>query len=200
VNESLPELVPFNQRVHQVITDALPGPSPGAYDITVAATGFKRLEERNTDLNAQDHLALGSLALELGTATESVQVSAEAFLLQADSVERSQAVVGKQIENIEVNGRNPLHMAKLVPGVVSTANFSVGGVNGLANIFVNGNRGASNQLTINGIGDIDTGSNGSQNVTVSIDSMAEFKVLTGQYQARVRPECRRPDSSIPSYD
>jgi hypothetical protein len=48
---------------------------------------------------------------------------------------------------------------------------------------VNGNRGTSNQLTINGIGDIDTGSNGSQNVTVSIDSMAEFKVLTGQYQA-----------------
>ena len=38
-------------------------------------------------------------------------------------------------------------------------------------------------MTINGIGDIDTGANGSQNVTVSIDSMAEFKVLTGQYQA-----------------
>ncbi len=74
-------------------------------------------------------------------------------------------------------------MAKLVPGVVSTANFSAGGVNGIANLFVNGNRGTSNQLTINGIGDIDTGSNGSRNVTVSIDSMVEFEVLTGQYQA-----------------
>jgi hypothetical protein len=161
----------------------LAGLSPGAYDITVEAPGFKKLEDRNIELNAQDHLAMGTLSLELGTATESVQVSGEASLLQTSSVERSQAIVGKQIENIEVNGRNPLDMAKLVPGVVSTANFSVGGVNGLANIFVNGNRGTSNQLTINGIGDIDTGSNGSQNVTVSIDSMAEFKVLTGQYQA-----------------
>jgi hypothetical protein len=162
---------------------SLAGLSPGAYDITVEAPGFKKLEDRNIQLNAQDHLAVGTLSLELGTATESVQVSAEASLLQTDSVERSQAIVGKQIENIEVNGRNPLDMAKLVPGVVSTANFSVGGVGGLANIFVNGNRGTSNQLTINGIGDIDTGANGSQNVTVSIDSMAEFKVLTGQYQA-----------------
>ncbi len=117
--------------------------------------------------------------------TDSVQVSAEGSPLQTESVERSQAIVGKQIENIEieVNGRNPLDMAKLVPGVVSTANFSVGGVNGIANLFVNCNRGTSNQLTINGIGNIDTGSNGSQNVTVSIDSTAEFKVLTGQYQA-----------------
>jgi hypothetical protein len=92
----------------------------------VEAPGFKKLEDRNIELNAQDHLAIGTLSLELGTATESVQVSAEASLLQTNSVERSQAIVGKQIENIEVNGRNPLDMAKLVPGVVSTANFSVG--------------------------------------------------------------------------
>ena len=71
------------------------------------------------------------------------------------------------MENIEVNGRNPLDMAKLIPGVVSTANVSVGGVGGLSGLQVNGNRGTENQLTINGIGDIDTGANGSQNVTVS---------------------------------
>jgi outer membrane receptor protein involved in Fe transport len=159
------------------------GLSPGTYTITVEASGFKKLEDRDVALNAQDHLALGNLGLQIGAVSESVQVSGEAALLQTDSVERSQAVIGKQMENIEVDGRNPLDMAKLVPGVVSTANFSVGGVGGLANVFVNGNRGTGNQLTINGIGDIDTGANGSQNVTVSIDSMAEFKVLTGQYQA-----------------
>jgi hypothetical protein len=162
---------------------SLAGLLPGNYTVTVEAPGFKKLEDANIALNAQDHLALGSLSLQIGAITESVQVSGEAALLQTDSVERSQAIVGKQIQNIEVNGRNPLDMAKLIPGVVSTANFSVGGVGGLANVFVNGNRGTSNQLTINGIGDVDTGANNSQNVTVSIDSMAEFKVLTGQYQA-----------------
>ena len=48
---------------------------------------------------------------------------------------------------------------------------------------MNGNRGSANMLTINGIGNMDTGSNGSQNVTVSIDSTEEFHILTGMYQA-----------------
>src|SRR5580700_709516 len=161
----------------------LAGLLPGNYTVEAAATGFKKLERINIPLDAQDKLALGDLSLEVGAVTESVEVSATAVLLQTESVERSEAIVGKQIENIEVNGRNPLDMAKLIPGIVSTANVAVGGSGGLSGVYVNGNRGTMNQLTINGIGDIDTGADGSQNVTVSIDSMAEFKVLTGQYQA-----------------
>jgi hypothetical protein len=162
---------------------SLAGLQPGNYTVSVEATGFKKLNRINIPLDAQDKLALGNLTLEVGAVTESVEVSATQSLLQTESVERSEAIVGKQIENIEVNGRNPLDMAKLIPGIVSTANVSVGGSGGLSGVYVNGNRGTMNQLTINGIGDIDTGADGSQNVTVSIDSMAEFKVLTGQYQA-----------------
>jgi Carboxypeptidase regulatory-like domain/TonB-dependent Receptor Plug Domain len=162
---------------------SLAGLLPGNYNLTVEARGFKKLSRANIPLDAQDKLALGNIPLEIGAVTESIQVEASAVLLQTESVERSEAIVGKQIQNIEVNGRNPLDMAKLVPGIVSTANVSVGGVGGLSSVYVNGNRGTMNQLTINGIGDIDTGADGSQNVTVSIDSIAEFKVLTGQYQA-----------------
>jgi hypothetical protein len=156
---------------------------PGNYTVEVVVTGFKKLERLNIPLDAQDKLALGDLVLQVGAVTESVEISASQVLLQTESVERGEAIVGKQMDNIEVNGRNPLDMAKLIPGVMSTANVSVGGSGGLSSVYVNGNRGTMNQLTINGIGDIDTGADGSQNVTVSIDSMAEFKVLTGQYQA-----------------
>jgi hypothetical protein len=161
----------------------LAGLQPGSYTVSVVVTGFKKLEQINIPLDAQDKLALGDLTLQVGSVTESIEISAQQVLLQTDSVERGQAIVGKQMDNIEVNGRNPLDMAKLIPGVMSTANVSVGGSGGLSSVYVNGNRGTMNQLTINGIGDIDTGADGSQNVTVSIDSMAEFKVLTGQYQA-----------------
>jgi hypothetical protein len=161
----------------------LAGLLPGNYTVEVAATGFKKLERINVPLDAQDKLALGDLTLEVGAVTESVEVSATQAMLQTESVERSEAIVGKQIDNIEVNGRNPLDMAKLIPGVFSVANVAVGGSGGLSSVYVNGNRGTMNQLTINGIGDIDTGADGSQNVTVSTDSIAEFKVLTGQYQA-----------------
>ena len=160
-----------------------PGLQPGSYNIAVEAPGFRRLERANVPLDANDKLALGTLSLQVGTLTEAVEVLGEAALLQTESVERSATIVGKQIENIEVNGRNPLDLAKLVPGVVSTANFSVGGVGGLSGLQVNGSRGTENQLTINGIGDVDTGSNGGQNVTVSLDSVSEFKILTGTYQA-----------------
>ena len=181
--------VEANKRVNSVTktTDSgeftLAGLLPGNYTVEVLATGFKKLERVNIPLNAQDKLALGDLSMTVGAVTESVEVSATAVLLQTESVERSEAIVGKQIDNIEVNGRNPLDMAKLIPGVFSVANVSVGGSGGLSSVYVNGNRGTMNQLTINGIGDIDTGADGSQNVTVSTDSIAEFKVLTGQYQA-----------------
>jgi len=161
----------------------LAGLQPGTYNLRAEARGFKRLDRSNIALDANDKLALGPLPLEVGAVTEVVEVNAEVALLQTESVDRSATIVGKQMENIEVNGRNPLDLAKLVPGVVSTANFSVGGVGGLSGLQVNGNRGTENQLTINGIGDIDTGANGSQNVTISLDSMAEFKILTGTYQA-----------------
>ncbi|MDQ1468724.1 MAG: hypothetical protein QOJ99_204 [Bryobacterales bacterium] len=156
---------------------------PGIYTVSVEAAGFKKLDRRNTAVDANTKLSLGDIALQVGAVTESIEVSASAAALQTESVERSASITGKQVENIQVNGRNPLDMAKLIPGVVSTANVSAGGVGGLSGLQVNGNRGTSNQLTINGISDVDTGSNGGQNVTVSQDSMAEFKILTGTYQA-----------------
>ena len=156
---------------------------PGNYSVSVEAPGFKKLTRPGIALHASDKLALGSLNLEVGAVTETVEVSAQAALLQSESVERSATITGKQIENIEVNGRNPLEMTRLIPGVVNNTNFQVGGTGGLGNIQVNGNRGSSNMLTINGINNMDTGNNGSQNVTVSLDSTQEFKILTGIYQA-----------------
>ena len=71
---------------------------------------------------------VGDLALEVGAVTESIEVTATAALLQTESVERSATITGKQIENFEINGRNPLDMAKLVPGVPFTngAVYAVG--------------------------------------------------------------------------
>jgi hypothetical protein len=124
-----------------------------------------------------------NLQLEVGGVAESIEVVAQAALLQTESVERSAIITGHQIENIEVNGRNPLDLAKLAPGVLSTANFSLGGINGLNNINVNGNRGSQNQVTINGIGAVDSGNNGQQSVVLSVYAISEFKMLTGTYQA-----------------
>jgi hypothetical protein len=156
---------------------------PGDYSISVEAPGFKKLSRADIPLHANDKLDVGNLQLEIGSLTESVEVSAQAALLQTESVDRSATITGKQIENIEVNGRNPLDLAKLIPGVVSTANFSLGGIGGLNGLNVNGERASQNNLTINGTSAVDTGNNGQQTAVLSIDSISEFKMLTGTYQA-----------------
>jgi hypothetical protein len=161
------------------------GLAPGSYTLAVEATGFKKLTRQNIALDASDKLAL-ELALEVGAVTESIEVSATAVTLQTESVERGSAVTGAQIDNINVDGRSPLDLAKLIPGVQFTtgATYAVGNAaNGANNFTANGTRPSQNQVTMNGIGDVDTGNNGGMNVSVSNDSIAEFKVLTGSYQA-----------------
>jgi hypothetical protein len=162
---------------------AFPQIPPGTYNITIEAAGFKRMERSGIGLSANDKLALGELVMEVGLVTEQIEVSAQAVALQTESAERSATLVSKQIENIAVNGRSYLALAGIAPGVVSTVNLSTAGPGGLANISANGTRVNSNQLTINGISNVDTGSNGSVNVTLSLDSIQEFKMLTGVYQA-----------------
>jgi len=156
---------------------------PGTYTIVVQSAGFKKYERTGIPLNANDKLALGDLTMEIGAVTEQIEVNAAAVQLQTESAERSSALVSTQMENIAVNSRSYLDLVKLVPGVVSTVNLQTAGPGGLASISANGTRTNSNQLTINGISNVDTGSNGSVNVTVSLDSVSEFKILTGVYQA-----------------
>src|ERR1039457_7259599 len=126
------------------------------------------------------------MVVQLGALSETVEVSASAITLQTDSAERGAAVTAQQIANINVDGRSPLDLAKLIPGVQFTTGvtYAVGNAaNGANDFTANGTRPSQNQVTINGIGDVDTGNNGGMNVSVSNDSIAEFKILTGSYQA-----------------
>ena len=100
---------------------------PGTFVVTVEATGFKKLTHTDIVLNANDKLAIGDMVVQVGAVTDSVEVNAQAVLLQTESAERSDSVVGKQVENIEVNGRNPLDMVKLVPGVQMTTGANLRG-------------------------------------------------------------------------
>lgn len=156
---------------------------PGSWTLTIEATGFKKYEQAGITLNANEKLALGELAMQVGSMTEAIEVSAIAVKLQTESAERGTSLVGTQMQNIAVNSRSYWDLVKLVPGVVSTVDLRTAGVGGLGNIAANGNRYNSNNATLNGLSNIDSGSNGGVNATVSLDSVQEYKILTGVYQA-----------------
>ncbi len=156
---------------------------PDTYTLTVTLQNFKTFERREVVLNANERGSVGLVTLEVGALSEVVSVTTRIQELQTQSAERGYALEGKVLEDVAVNSRSYLALVGLTPGVVNTANLTFGGHAGLGNISANGARANTNNLTLDGIGNVDTGNNGDQLATLSLDAVAEFKVLTANYQA-----------------
>lgn len=155
---------------------------PDTYTLQATLEGFKTLERTNVVVNANDRLSTGALAMEVGQMTEEVIVSSRVSELQTTSGERSFTLENEALTNIANNGRALFNFATLVPGAVPSgaAGTEIGSVSGFT---VNGQRPNSNNITIDGVANIDTGDNGGNMATTNIDAVAEFKVLTNAYQA-----------------
>ena len=63
--------------------------NPSVYSVTVEMTGFKKAERKEIKLFANDRVALPPIILEVGAATETIEVRSEAVQLQTQSAERS---------------------------------------------------------------------------------------------------------------
>ena len=156
---------------------------PDTYILTATLQGFKTLEQTNVVVSANDKLSAGTLTLEVGTVSENVTVEARSIELQSESGERSFTMENSTLTNIANNGRMMFNFATLVPGALSQnagAGTELGSVSGFT---VNGQRPNSNNMTIDGVANIDTGDNGGNMATTNIDAVAEFKLLTNSYQA-----------------
>jgi hypothetical protein len=167
-------------------TFTFPTLQAGTYTVTVELTGFKKMEKTGVILNVADKQSIGILVLEVGGLSETVSVSADAGALQVKTTsgEIGDVITGRQVQELALNGRNVLDLLKVVPGVVNTGgNYQVAGPGGFGNISVNGSRANQHNLTVDGSTNVDTGSNGTQHVMMNMDSIAEFKVLTSNYQA-----------------
>ena len=140
------------------------------YTIKVALAGFKTLERPGVAVPPGSRVAAGILALELGALEETVIVSGEAPLIQAQSGERSFSISSEAVENIPITGRRFSDLQLLAPGMVAGT--------------VNGSRTNQNNYQVDGVSTVDTGCNcTSSMVTLTVDSVQEVKVLTSNYQA-----------------
>ncbi|PYQ55404.1 MAG: hypothetical protein DMF78_02155 [Acidobacteria bacterium] len=155
---------------------------PDTYTLQVKMQGFKTVERTNLVVNANDRLSAGVISLEVGGIEENVSVSARVSELQVESGERSFTLENEALKNIANNGRALFNFANLVPGVLSN---NIAGVENaqVSSFTVNGQRPNSNNMTIDGVANIDTGDNGGNMATTNIDAVAEFKILTNAYQA-----------------
>ncbi len=162
-----------------------PAIQPGNYTVTVEAAGFKKAVKSGIVVSALDKQSAGTIVLEVGGIENTVEITADAAQLQikTESGEQGNVINNAQLQNLAVNGRNYLDLIKLTPGVVINANFAVSGPGGFGAISIAGTRQNQHNLTIDGTTNVDTGSNGTQHIALSLDNISEFKVLTSNYQA-----------------
>jgi hypothetical protein len=122
------------------------------------------------------------MILTLGSVSESISVTAEAAQVQLASAEKSQTVDSGDLDDLTLKGRDLFGYVRLVPGVVDTANRDVTSHGAISGMNINGGFTALN-FTVDGVTDMDTGSNTSLQVEPNLDSVQELKVLTSNYQA-----------------
>lgn len=156
---------------------------PGTYTIEVSAKGFKKAQQAGVALTATERVVAAPITMDLGDLTQTVTVEAQVARLQTESAERSGLITQRQMQDVALKGRDYLGMVKLLPGVIDTRNRESPGWNNLGGITINGNRGGTINLTLDGISSLDTGSMGGPYLAPSMDAVAEVKVLLTNYQA-----------------
>jgi hypothetical protein len=91
---------------------------PGTYRLEIEATGFKRLTRDEVRVQVQAAVRIDA-AMQVGIASETVEVTSQTPLLQTEQSSLSQVVEGRTVQDMPLNGRNVMNLIALVPGVVA---------------------------------------------------------------------------------
>jgi len=159
----------------------------GNYTVSAELEGFRRAQRTGVQLSADGRLT-ADFTLGVGQLSESVQVQA----VSGEAVNRTSGEVARtidqtQIRDLAFNGRNYLELASLIPGAVATDFDPLALATSLAvtGQSINGNRTNTNNLTIDGTSNVDSGSNGSQVNNVSLSFIEEVKLQTSNFSAEL---------------
>jgi hypothetical protein len=163
---------------------SFPDLTPATFTISIEAPGFKIYKETGILINAAEQRSLERVKLQIGQATQSVTVSAEAVSINTSNGETAGTLSGEQLDEIALRGRDIFDAVSLMPGVVDTSDGRDSpGPTSIGNIYILGGRNDAKNMTIDGVTNLDTGSNSSVHSMPSADSVAEVKVLMSAYSA-----------------
>jgi hypothetical protein len=156
----------------------------GRYTVSTSPQGFKKTINSGLELNVNENLVV-NITLEVGQMSETVTIQADAGQIETRSGDVSSLIGEKQITELPLNGRNYAQLVLMVPGVSPAGNFAATGT-GLdagVDLSVNGNGSNNNLWTVDGVNNMDVGSNRTLLVFPSIDSIQEFRVERNSFSA-----------------
>jgi hypothetical protein len=159
---------------------------PGTYDITVEAPGFTRSQQKGIVISGGDRVG-ANLTLQVGNASQTVEVTAAAPLLQTESPVQGATLNAQQVTQLPLGGqRSFAFLARLSPGVLPAeqgARDSLGG-----GFSANGVRSTGeNNFLLNGVDNnvnvIDFINQTSYVIGPSVEAIGDMQVLTNGYNA-----------------
>ncbi|HTT21121.1 MAG TPA: carboxypeptidase regulatory-like domain-containing protein [Candidatus Sulfotelmatobacter sp.] len=159
---------------------------PGQYDLTIAASGFRTYQAHTVTLRVAQNARI-DVTLQVGSETQQVMVQGEGLAqVDTESSQLGGTVTGKELVQLQLNGRNFTQLITLVPGVSNQTGQDEGvvGVEGSISYSVNGGRTEYNNWEVDGGDMMDNGSNFSLNVYPSVEAIQEVQVLTSNYGAQ----------------
>ncbi|HKG78663.1 MAG TPA: carboxypeptidase regulatory-like domain-containing protein, partial [Pyrinomonadaceae bacterium] len=157
----------------------------GTYTIEAEQKGYKKALVSGQNVTADARLTL-DLKLEAGEVSETVEIVAAAGeTVNTTSGEVARVIDRQQVQNLALNGRNYIQLLSLVPGVALLNDDQLELTTSLAtgNQSINGNRGQTNNVTVDGGFNLQSGSNASQINNVGIDYIQEVKIQTSNFSA-----------------
>ena len=174
---------------------AFPSLPVGRYDLRVEVTGFKPQSRTGLviDLDSALHV---DLTLEVAEKVETVTVTENEVHVDAASTQLGEVITGKSMTAVALNGRSFTDLLALQAGIVPTttqqpdsivmAGVTVaiapsGGLNP-GNQSISGQREDANGFIVNG-GDVKELMNGGTSIVPDLDSIAEFRILTNNFDA-----------------
>src|ERR1700737_365573 len=154
------------------------GLSPGVYAIRASKTGFVPETFSSLEITLNRTFTL-NIRLKVGVQIETVEVAGAAPVLDVTTSSTGQTILPAQIEQMPINGRNYLDLLQLVPGVAINRQQDPT-LDSATPVL--GERGGNAVFLIDGMPNSD-GVNGGAAAQFNQDSILEFQVLTGGYDA-----------------
>jgi hypothetical protein len=156
----------------------------GTYSVTAETNGFKTTYQAGIGLAAGQRVTV-NLNLEVGAASETVEVQGGTEAVNLTSGELARHIDSQQVQKAALNQRNYAQLVSLIPGAALTSFDQTALTTGMSttSASVNGNRADGNLFTVDGGFNLDGGSNATQLNNVGLDFIREVALQTSNYSA-----------------
>ena len=153
----------------------------GTYAVEVGASGFNTFLQKGIVLQVNQNARI-DVTLKLGSTTQRIEVTAQPPQVDTASSSLGTVISHREVEELPLNGRNPIQLVTLAAGVTTATTPAVLGWRGGSYWSSNGTRGDENQVMLNGATYEGAYFNNALNLP-SPDALQEFKLITNTYSA-----------------